>query len=180
MKTSFISREEIESIGFGSVGENVLISRFAQFYDVKNIKIGNHVRIDDFCMLSGKIELGSYIHISAYSALYGKYGIEIQDYSGISPRGTIFSATDDFSGKYLIGPMHPPESIRVIGGKVILERFVQIGAGSIVLPEVIIKEGTVVGAMSLVDKSLPEWSICYGTPAKIIKPRSKDLLKYVK
>lgn len=33
--------------------------------------IGSNVRIDDFCILSGRLEFGSYVHIAAYSALYG-------------------------------------------------------------------------------------------------------------
>ena len=30
----------------------------------------------------------------------------LEDYVGISPRTTIYSAMDDFSGDYLVGPIH--------------------------------------------------------------------------
>lgn len=70
-KNSFLSIEEIKKIGFKSVGNEVYISRFAKFYSPEKMEIGSNVRIDDFCLLSGKIVLGNYIHISAYSALYG-------------------------------------------------------------------------------------------------------------
>ena len=127
MKTSFYSQEELSQLGLKSYGKNVLISRNAQFYSPEKISIGNNVRIDDFCILSGNIILGDCIHISAYSALYGANGIEFEDYSGCSSRTTIYSAMDDFSGDYLIGPMHSAESTNVVGGKVTIGKYVQGG-----------------------------------------------------
>jgi len=177
---SFFSNDELREVGFALIGHNVLVSRKASFYSPHTIRLGNNVRIDDFCLLSGNIEIGSFVHISAYSALYGGGLIKIGDYSGMSPRVTIFSAVDDFGGDYLIGPMAPDESTRLISGPVFLERFVQIGASSVVLPNLTIHEGTVVGAMSLVNKSLGSWGVYAGIPAKFIKERRKELLKYVK
>lgn len=173
---SFYAKDELDEIGFKSVGDNVLISRYARFYNPGTIIIGNNVRIDDFCILSGDIVLNDYIHISAFCGLYGKYGIEIDSYSGLSPRCTIFSATDDFSGDYLIGPMVDPDLSNVTGGKVILKKYCQIGAGSVIFPDITIDEGVAVGAMSLINKSLREWSIYAGIPCKFVKLRSKKLL----
>lgn len=179
MKTpdhSFLSLEELKQMPFRKIGKNVLISRTASFYNMKEMVIGNNVRIDDFCLLSGNVRLGSNIHISAYCALYGKFGIEMKDYSGLSPRSSIFSATDDFNGEYLIGPIHDPSLTNVTGGRVTIEKYVQIGTGSIILPDLIIREGAVTGAFSLVNKSLEGWGIYVGIPARKIKNRSKTLL----
>lgn len=177
--TSFYSSNELSTLGFKALGNNVLISRFARFYGIENMEIGNNVRIDDFCILSGNIKLGSYIHISAYCALYGQYGIELEDYTGLSPRCTLFSATDDFSGDYLIGPMISEEYTKVTGGKITIRKYSQVGAGSIILPKVTIDEGVSVGAMSLIKNNLEEWSIYAGIPAKRIKNRSKNLTKLI-
>lgn len=176
MISSFYTIEELKQIGLKSFGENVLISRFAQLYGVENIEIGNNVRIDDFCILSGKIKLGNFIHISAFTALYGKYGIELEDFSGLSPRCTVFSATDDFSGDYLIGPMVDQTVTNVKGGKVLIKKFCQIGSSSVILPNVTIHTGAVVGTMSLVNRNLEEWAIYKGIPAKYYKVRGKGLL----
>ena len=97
---SFYSKEELKKLGIKEIGENVFISKKASIYSPEKIKIGNNVRIDDFCILSGDIEIGDYVHIAAYVALYGKYGIKIGDFCGCSARCTIYSATDDFSGEY--------------------------------------------------------------------------------
>lgn len=176
--TSFLSEDELKAIGFKSYGSNVRISRKASIYGAEKISIGDNVRIDDFCILSGNIILGSNIHISAYVALYGAMGIELKDFTGISPRSTIYSAMDDFSGEYLIGPIHPEDKTNVTGGKVTLEKYVQIGCNSVIFPNVTVEEGSVVGAMSLVKKTLPAWGIYTGIPVKKLKNRDQKLINF--
>jgi galactoside O-acetyltransferase len=176
---SFFLPDELSQLGFKSIGNNVLISRFARFYGTENMEIGNHVRIDDFCILSGKIKLGSYIHISAYCALYGQYGIKMEDYTGLSPRCTLFSAIDDFSGNYLIGPMVKEEYTNITRGQITIKQYSQIGAGTVIFPKITIDEGVAVGAMSLIKKNLEKWTIYAGIPAKKKRERNKQLLNLV-
>lgn len=178
-KSSFYSEEELKDIGFKSYGSNLKISRFARFYSPQNISIGNNVRIDDFCILSGNITIGSNIHISAYVALYGAEGIVFEDFTGISSRSTIYSAMDDFSGNFLIGPIHPDECTHVTGGKVTIKSYAQIGANTLVFPNLIIGEGCVVGACSMVRKDLEPWGIYYGIPVQRVKDRGNKLLSYI-
>lgn len=175
MNNSFYSPEELKTIGFRSVGENVLLSTKASIYSPKTISIGNNVRIDDFCILSGNISIGSFVHIGAYCALYGAHGITLSNFTGISARTTIYSAMDDFSGESLIGPVYPKSYTNVLGGEVILKQFVQIGAHCVVFPNVIIGEGSVIGACSMVRQSLDSWGIYWGTPATYRKARSKKV-----
>ncbi len=181
--SSFYTEEELKKIGFKSVGHEVYISKKASIYSPEKISIGNHVRIDDFCILSGNIEIGNYVHIAAYVALYGKEGIKISDFCGCSARCTIYSATDDFSGEYMVSPMVPEELTNVTGGKVTLEKFVQLGVNTVVMPNLTIEEGTSVGAMSFINKSLEKWGIYVGIPCRRIKDRKKnieDLSKNIK
>lgn len=178
--SSYYTKEELEEIGFASVGENVSLSKKASIYGASNIKIGNNVRIDDFCILSGNITIGNYVHISAYTALYGGGTIEIGNYCGCSPRCTLFSATDDFSGEFMISPMVPEELTNVIRGPIKMHDYSQLGANSIVLPNVTINEGAVTGSFTFVNKSLDEWTINVGIPAKTIKPREKNIKQLVK
>lgn len=174
---SFYTQNELEGMGFESLGENVLISKKSSIYSPNKISIGDNVRIDDFCILSGRIKLGSYIHIAAYSLLVGgEEGIIMNDFSGVSSRVSIYAMSDDYSGVSLTNPMIPEKYKRTIRAQVIVGKHVIIGASSVVLPGVEIKEGTAVGALSLVNKSLQEWSIYVGNPVKIIKERSKDIL----
>lgn len=178
-QVSFYTKNELQNLGFKSIGSNVLISKFARFYNPETIEIGNNVRIDDFCLLSGRIKLGDYIHISAYSALYGKYGIELENFAGLSPRCTIFSASDDFSGNYLIGPMVDNQYTNITGGKVLIKKYSQLGCNCVVLPAITIHEGVAVGAMSLININLESWKIYKGIPVKYFKEREKGLLDMV-
>lgn len=177
MLTSFYSRDELRTLGLKSFGEDVLISRKVSFYGEGTISIGDNVRIDDFCILSGHIRLGSHIHISAYCALYGSNGIVMEDYSGLSSRAILYSAMDDFSGEYLIGPIHPNELTNVTGGEILIKKYVQIGAGSIVFPAVTIGEGSVVGSLSLVKTDIEPWTVNAGIPTRRIRERGHGLLQ---
>ncbi len=177
--TSFYTQEELQAFGFITTGKNVLISRKASFYGGNKMTFGNNVRIDDFCILSGEITLGSYIHIGAYCGLYGAKGIVMEDYTGLSPRCTLFSAMDDFSGDYLISPMAHEEFCNVTGGRILIKKYSQIGSGTTIMQNITIEEGVAVGAMSFVNKNLAEWTIYAGVPARIIKERKRGLLKFV-
>jgi len=176
MRTSFYNEKELINLGLKSIGKNVLISRKASIYSPHKIAVGNNVRIDDFCILSGEIKLGTFVHIAAFCALYGRNKIIMEDYISLSAKTIIYSASDDFNGEYLFGPTVPEEFRNVKGGTVLIKRYSMIGAGSIVFPNITIGEGTAVGAMSLVNKSLSEWGIYAGIPVKFIKKRSKLLL----
>ena len=175
--TSFRTREELEALGFRSIGENVLISRNATIYGAANMSIGSNVRIDDFCILSGKIEIGNYIHIAAYSAIYGgSAGVQIADFANISSRVCIYALSDDFSGETMSNPMIPDKYKNVLQQPAFIGRHAIIGTGSTVLPGSVLEEGAVMGAMSLVKGSVAAWTIVAGVPAKKIKDRSRNLL----
>lgn len=177
MASSFYSEKELKNLGFKSCGENVKISKKASIYGAENISIGNCVRIDDFCVLSGNISLGNYIHIAVYSALFGgEAGIEMQDYTGLSARVVVYATSDDYSGEHMTNPMIPEKYLGVIERKVVLERHVIVGTGCTILPGVTIGEGSAVGSMSLVNQSLNPWGIYAGIPCRHIKERSKKIL----
>lgn len=173
----FLSQKDLYDIGFKDLGKNVKISSNAVFYQPERMSIGNNVRIDDFCKLTGTVSLGSYIHIASHSILAGKFGISIADFGSISMGCILFSASDDFSGNYLINPMVPERYVNITGGPIILEKHTIVGAGSIVFPNVTLHEGCAVGAGSVVNQSLDGWKIYVGTPCRAVKHREKNILE---
>ena len=178
---SYLTKTELMALGLASVGDNVLISRFARIYSPEKIYIGSSVRIDDFCLLSGTIQLGSYIHIAAMTALFsGDAGIEIQDYSTLSFRCAVYAISDDYSGEAMTNPTVPDEYRKVTGEKVTIGKHVIVGTGSTILPGVNIGEGGSFGAMSLINKSTEPWGIYVGAPCRRIRDRKKDLLEFEK
>lgn len=111
-------------------------------------------------------------------ALYGALGIEFEDYTGISAHSVVYSAMDDFGGDYLVGSIHPDSQTNVTGGKVLIRRFSQIGVNCVVFPNLSLGEGVAVGACTLVNRSIEEWGIYAGIPARRLKNRNKGMLKF--
>ena len=179
--SSFYTMEEVKELGFARCGKHVLISRKASIYGASNMTLGNNVRIDDYCLLSGQISIGSNVHISAYSCLIGgEYGIEVGDFASISSRCAIYAKSDDYSGKAMTNPTIPVSFRAVYGERVRLKRHCIIGTGTTILPGSILEEGAAIGAMSLVKGKVEPWSIWGGLPCKPIKERLKNPLKMEK
>ena len=176
--TSFLSQKEIDEIGFKAYGKNLKISRHACFYGASEMVIGNHVRIDDFCILSGRIELCNFIHIAAYSAIYGgEKGVYIDDFANISSRVSIYAVNDDYSGESMTNPMIPDQYKFVRSERVSIGKHVIIGSTSVILPGVVLAEGSAFGSFSLINKDSDAWSVNAGIPFKKMKDRSKGLLE---
>ena len=178
---SFYKTEELDSLGFKSLGKNVLISRYSRLYNTGNMVIGNNVRIDDFCMLSASTEkpfiIDDYIHISAQSCIYGTAGIHIKSFSNISVGAKVFTVSDSFCGNYLIGPTVPKEYRNVLESPLIIEKHTVIGANSVVMPGITLGEGVAIGANSLVNKNCDEWTIYVGSPIRKLKVRDRKVLE---
>lgn len=99
------------------------------------------------------LKLGKETDIGAFTYINAQAGVEIRDHVEIGGGCHIYSVST-IDGKR---------------GVVVLEEDCKIGAHSVVLPGVRIGRNTIVGACSLVNKSLPPDVIAYGCPAKIIK-----------
>ena len=175
-----LSRAELERMGFASIGLGVQVSDKASFHGASRISLGNHVRIDDFCVLSagaGGIRIGDYVHVAVYSSLIGAAVIEVGDFANVSSRVAIYSSSDDFSGSAMTNPTVSAEFTSVAQAPVYVGRHAVIGAGCVVLPGVRIGEGAAVGALSLVKRDCEEFTIYAGTPARAIGSRSRQLLE---
>lgn len=176
---AFLTPSQLEQMGFASLGQNVLISEKASIYGAARIHIGDHVRIDDFCILSagaGGIHLGSFIHIACFCSLIGQEKIEMEDYSGLSSRVAIYSSSDDYTGNAMTNPMVPAEFTKVDHRPVHIGRHCIVGAGAVILPGVTLGEGSAVGALALVIKRCEAFGIYSGVPAKLIRSRDHKLL----
>ncbi|HJB85585.1 MAG TPA: sugar O-acetyltransferase [Candidatus Alistipes merdigallinarum] len=133
----------------GSYGESTWISA-PFFVDYgENIHIGNHVEINMNCVF---LDCNT---------------ITIGDFSGIGP------------GVHIYTVFHPTNPIERIDenstfwksqtAPVSIRRNVWIGGGSIILPGVVIGDGTTIGAGSVVTKSIPANCIAVGNPCRVIK-----------
>lgn len=177
MKTSFYSNEELRQLGLKSFGDDVRLSRKTSIYSPETIEFGNHVRIDDFCILSGQIAIGDYVHIGAYSGLFGTDAIVMEDFSGLSSRVSIYTVSEDYVGIGLTNPTVPDSFRHPVRGPVTLRKHVIIGAGTVILPQVTIGEGTAVGALAVVHGSIEPWKVASGPLARPRQDRRRDLIE---
>ena len=174
---AYLSISDLENMGFKSLGKNVKISDKASIYNADEIEIGDNSRIDDFCIISGKIKIGSYCHITPMCLLAGGVpGIQLEDFCTLAYGVKVFSQSDDYSGETMVNSLIPKKYKNEKKEKVTLKRQVIVGAGTIIMPGVTIDEGCSIGAMSLIIKSTQPWGIYLGIPAKKIKDRKQDLL----
>lgn len=176
----FLSQTELQKLGFKSIGENVLVSDKASFYGCSYIEIGDNSRIDDFCVLSAGqegIKIGRYVHIAVFCSIIGTKNINFDDYSCISSRVSVYSSSDDYSGKYMTNPTVPKQYTNVISNPVKIGKHVVIGSGSVILPGVHLSDGCAVGSLSLIVKDCLPSFLYAGIPAKKIKIRSKNIFK---
>ena len=96
--------------------------------------------------LGKKTDIGAFVYINA------KEGVVIEDLVQIGSHCSIYSISTIDNKK----------------GRVILKKNCKIGTHSVVMPGVTVGENSVIGAFSFVNKDIPENTIAYGVPVKII------------
>ena len=175
----YLTETELEKIGFRSLGKNVRISDKAAIYNPDQIEIGDHSRIDDFCIVSGRVVIGRYCHITPMCLVAGGApGVFMDDFVTLAYGVKVFSQSDDYSGATMTNSLISRKYKNEVFAAVNLSKQCILGAGSIIFPGVTLAEGCSVGAMTLVHKSTTPWGIYVGNPARRIKERKKDLLVF--
>lgn len=175
----YATTDELRSLSFSHIGDNVMIARNCTIIGLENIRIGDNVRIDGYTTISaasGHCRIGRNIHIGSGSHLACAAGIELADFVNLSQGVRIYTISDDYSGSAMTNPTVPRQFTNVTLAPVSLGKHVIIGSGSVVLPGSCLSEGVAVGALSLVNRSLDPWSVYAGIPVRLIRARSKDLL----
>ncbi|KKO47849.1 hypothetical protein VT06_14750 [Arsukibacterium sp. MJ3] len=174
---AYLSQKEMEKMGFRSLGKKVKISDKAAIYNPEKICIGNYSRIDDFCIISGLIEIGDYCHVTPMCLIAGgEPGVIMADFVTLAYGVKIFSQSDDYSGASMVSSLVPKKFKKETFSQVVIKKHVIIGTNSVVFPGVTVEEGCSIGAMSLVVKSTCSWGVYFGSPAKRKSERIKDLL----
>lgn len=175
----YYTHKELESMGFKRIGREVLVSKKASFYGISNIEIGDNVRIDDFCIFSGRIVIGSHIHIASSVLIGGgSMGVFMGDFISISHGVKIFASSDDYSGESMANSVIPAKYKNVRNEKLEFGDFSHIGANSVILPSSKgMEQGVALGAMSLLLRKTKPWGMYFGIPARRVSERSKTCVE---
>lgn len=145
----------------------------------RNIKIGKNFtagvgcRIEAFpigdpheiCIEFGEnVQINDYVHIGAVGSI--KIGNNVLMASKIYISDHNHGSYDDEISDH---PLSIPIERLPICKPVVIGDNVWLGESVCVLPGVKIGEGCVIGALSVVTKSIPAYSIAVGSPAKVVK-----------
>ena len=144
---------------------------------------GFNCRIDAYTESNKKfvINIGTNVQINDNVHIGAVESITIGDNVLIASKVFI---TDHNHGNYSGDKQDSPKSIpqeRLIHSKSVnIERNVWLGEFVAVLPGVTIGEGSIIGTMSVVNKSIPPYSIAVGSPARVIKKYNFDKKEWQK
>lgn len=157
----------------GKLGMNTLIEQGVIFRFPKNVFLDDFVLIDKHVLLeAGKVVIGKRVHIAENCCISGGGVFIMEDYSCMAQSSAVVTATDTPANGYRgTGPMIPWEQRFVVIGKVSIKKDAFIGMAARILNDVVIGEGAVVAACSLVRKDVAPWNIVAGIPAKSIGTR---------
>ena len=164
---------------FKKIGKNVQIGRNVYFRYPSEVEIGDNVIIDDFCYFTTQVSIGNHCHIApSCTVIGGREGrFVMEDFGGMSAGCRVVCGTDD----YLEGLTNATIPAQFRGnatiGEVIMRRHVIVGTNSVLMPNIVLAEGTAVGAMSVVTQSTMPWKVYVGNPAKSLLPRNRKSIE---
>lgn len=107
------------------------------------------------CQYKENLKLGKNTDIGAFTYINAKYGVEIQDNVQIGAHCSIYSWST-IDGKK---------------GKVSIKRNARIGSHCVIMPGVTVGENSIVGALSLINKNIPDNVVSFGIPVKIARKK---------
>ena len=161
----------------GSVGSDVYIHKIVEIRNPGMIKIGSHVAIDFGFFITTGASIGDYIHIGPYVSAIGgaKAFLELESLCSVAAGVRFICLGDEHLGEGIVGALIPKEyQDKRIGGKIVVEKFAALATNVVVMPGLIVREGSVVGANSLLREDTEPWTIYAGSPARPIGKRPKE------
>lgn len=155
------------------IGRNTFIDKTVNVYGWKYIHIGSNSligertwlnvngRIEDF----KHIEIGNYCYLGRSNLLSSSKKLIISDYVMSSNNCKFLGSNHIYDN-----PLKPYIATGTMNDDILRVGVnVWIGADAIVLGEVDIGHGSIVGAGSVVTKNIPPFSIAVGNPCKVVK-----------
>ena len=147
-------------------GDNVDIHDTAIIKRPELASIGNNVRICAFTEITSAIEFGDHIEIVTGTTIKGGGGARkfvMEGYSSLAKGVSIWLATNDYRNGLVT---HSVDGVEEVTGDIVMEKYTGVGSHSVIMPGVVFREGSRVGALSFVppDMVLEPWTIYAGTP----------------
>ena len=158
-------------------GDNISIAQGCYIRDFKNIAIGNNF---DVCPNSQiyasekgneSIEIGNNVALNSNIMINAEGGgkIKIGNNVMIGPNVVFRSSNHKFDRVDI-----PMQKQGVEPGYIIVKNDVWIGSNAVILPNVTLGQGSIIGAGAVVTKDVEPFSIVGGVPARLISKRTEE------
>ncbi len=164
-----------------SAGKNLIIEDNCEIngFSRRGIQFGDKVTIGSYAIIrptnfyGGEpgegLKIGNNSNIGPYSYIGCSGYIEIGNNVMMSPRVGLYAENHNFSTTDI-----PMKEQGVTRQSIIIEDDCWIASNTVILAGVTIGKGSVIASGSVVNKSVPPYSIVGGVPAKIIKNRKPE------
>ncbi len=161
-----------------SCGRGVRIFRGCRLVGPERITVGSYSQIDEgVWIFAGQgVSIGSHAHLAFGSSIFGGGRCVLNDFVGIGAGVRLVTGTDLTDGQGLTNPSIPDQYRCVRRGAIEIGAHAVVFTNSVILPDVIIGEGTVVAAGSLVHSNLAPWGIYAGNPLVQVGVRPKETI----
>lgn len=153
-----------EYVAIGSnvkLGENVKLSKFINIY---GCEIGDDTKIGAFVEIQKNAKVGSRCKISSHTFICE--GVTIEDNVFIGHNVTFVNDTYPRATN-ATGGLQTEQDWKV--ETTLVKKGASIGSGATILANVVIGQGALVGAGSVVTKDVPPYGVVVGNPARLIR-----------
>ena len=137
----------------------------------------NYDKTDKCIIIGNNVEMNDYVHIVSSNSV--KIGNNVLLASKIFISDT---SHGNYSGDSIIqcSPNIKPNNRPLVNKTVTIEDNVWVGEFVSILPGVTIGKGSIIGTLSVVNKSIPPYCIAAGSPARVIKKYNFETKKWQK
>jgi UDP-2-acetamido-3-amino-2,3-dideoxy-glucuronate N-acetyltransferase len=146
-----------------NIGDNTRIWQFVVI--LPGATIGNDCNICSHCLIENDVVIGNRVTVKSGVQLWD--GLRIEDDVFIGPNATLTNDRLPRSKQY-------PDTFAVT----IIGRGASIGANATILPGIQVGERAMVGAGSVVTRSVPAHAIVVGNPARVIGDVDRENLDH--
>lgn len=126
-------------------------------------QIGEHClvqqRVD--ILIPWNLVMGDRVALARDTCILNFTTVTIHSMTVISQNSHLCTGTHDYTHPHFPLVYHP----------IVIESESWVASGSFIAPGVTLGRGCVIGANSVVTKSMPEWMVCAGIPCKPLKQR---------
>jgi virginiamycin A acetyltransferase len=160
-----------------TIAEDAQVSPDARIFPSSRgtrIVIGRLTQVMEFAVIravggAGDVMIGESCFINPYCLLYSGNGIRLGNNVLLAPGTKVVPANHAFERRDI--PIRS-QGFQPSRGGVVIEDDVWIGANSVILDGSVIRRGAIIGAGSVVNGEVGEYSVWGGVPAKFLKMRA--------